>query len=193
MSGELSRCKQQIRGPTASGAAILRRMEGEREHIMLELKQKKTECNSLQDRLQSLQDTQQHDLNTLEDKVAELTVEMAESCKEKEELLERLAATKELLTSTESELGNSTQALSTTNVELIHQRSKVTNLQVLVESSERTRQEQHKGMKTRVADVETAQSTIFSLNNKISECLQRGTGCRAAWGWVQGHFHFLFL
>ena len=188
MSEELSRSKQQARGPTATSAAILRRMEGEREQIMLELKQKKIECNSLQDRLQSLQDTQQHDLNTLEDKLTELTLQMAETCKEKDKLSERLTATKKLLTTTESELANSTKALSTTNVELVHQRSKVTNLQVLVETSERTRQEQQKGMKSRAADVEVAQSTISSLNNKISECLHdlELHGNRESWGWAQG-------
>lgn len=165
------RTKQQAYAPSASGAAVLRRMEGERDHALMELQQKKIECHSLQDRLKTLQDTQEHDLNTLEDKLAELRVQMGETSRERDELLERLSSTKKLLTSLEVELENSTSALSTANGEVVRYRSKVSQLQALVEASERTRQDQQKGIRTHEADVQAAQSTVASLNSKIGQKL----------------------
>lgn len=168
MSEELARCRQRARaGPAGSGAAILRRVEGERDHALLELQQKRTECHSLQDRLQALQSTQQHDLSTLEDRLAELRLQLDETCTERDELSGRLASTKKLISSLETELENSTQALSAANLELVEHRSKVSQLQALVEASERTRQEQQKGIRTQAADVQAAQSTVASLNSKI--------------------------
>lgn len=169
MSEELTRSRHKARAPTGSGAAILRRIEGERDHALLELQQKKTECRSLQDRLKGLQDTQQHDLNSLEDKVAESRVQLEETCTERDELSERLSSTKKLMTSLESELENSTVALSTANTELVHLRGKVSQLQALVDASERTRQEQQRGIRTQAADVHAAQSSVTSLNSKIGE------------------------
>lgn len=168
MSNELARSRQQARAPTGSGA-ILRRLEGERDHVLLELQQKNTECLSLKDRLKSIQDTQQHDLNTLEDRLAELRVQLEETCAERDELSERLSSTKQVLTSMETELESSTQALSAANKELVKHRTRVTQLQALVEASERTRQEQQKGIRSRMSDIQTAQSTVASLNSKIGE------------------------
>ena len=169
MNEELARCKQQARSPAAAGAAIIRRAEGERDHSLMELQQKKTECRSLQDRLKSLQDTQQHDLNTLEDKLAEVRVQLEETCGEREELERHLASTKKLLVSMETELENSTKALSAANSELVLQRGKASQLQALVESSERTRQEQQKGLRSQAADVQSVQSAMAALNSKIGE------------------------
>lgn len=178
VSEELARFRQRSRAPT-SGAATLRRIEGERDHALMELQQKRTECHSLQDRLKGLQDTQQHDLNSLEDRVAELRVQLQETCTERDELSERLSSAKKLMSSLEGELESSTQALSTANAELVRQRGKVTHLQALVEASERTRQEQQKGIRTQAADVQTAQSTVASLNSKIGE--ERTRGCGLCW------------
>ena len=171
VSEDLARAKQHTRTPSGSGAAILRRIEGERDHALLELRQKKTECSSLQDRVKSLQDTQQHDLSTLEDKLAELQVQFEEACTEKDELSERLSSTKELLSSIEKELQNSTKALAAANSEVVRQRSKVSQLQVLVDASEKTKLEQEKGIRSQAINVQTAQSNLASLSCKIGEVL----------------------
>ncbi len=170
MSEELSRARHHGRAPSGSpGAALIRRMEGERDHALLELQQKKTECSSLQDRLHSLQSTQQHDLKTLEDQLSELQVQLEENTSEKEELSKRLSSTKELLASMEAELQNSTLSLAAANGELVRHRSKVSQLQALVEASERTRQGQEKGMKDQSLTAQTAQYNVAALNSKIGE------------------------
>ena len=171
VSEELSRCKMQARQPTgAPGAAVLRRVEGERDHVLLELQKKKTECRSLQDRLKTLQDTQQHDLKAMEDRLAEMGAKVEEMKIEKNDMSGRLDSTKEVLSSMETELEQSTKALSTANTDLIQQRAKVSQLQALVEASERTRQEQQRGIKTQEADVKASQAAVASLNRKIGVC-----------------------
>lgn len=127
------------------------------------------ECCSLTDRLKTLQDTHQHDLSELEDRVAELQMQLEEMCSEREELSERLSSTKELLTSMEAELQRSTDALTAANSEVVCHRSKISQLQALVEASERTRQEREKETRTQAASAQVAQSTVTSLNSKISE------------------------
>ena len=171
VSEELGRSRERARAPLGSGAAVLRRIEGERDHALLELQQKKTECRSLQDRLKGLQDTQQHDLSSLEDKVAELRVQLQEMCTERDELSERLTGAKKVMTSMQQELESSTQSLSSAHSELARHRGRATQLQALVDASERTRQEQQKGIRTQSADVQAAQSTVTSLKNKIGEQL----------------------
>ena len=158
----------QARQPTTPGTAVLRRVEGERDHLSLELQKKKTECRSLQDRLKTLQDTQQHDLKTMENRVAEMGAKVEEMKMEKVDVSSRLDSTKKVLSSMETELEQSTQALSTANTELVQQRAKVSQLQTLVEASERTRQEQQRGLKTQEADVQASQAAAAALKRQIS-------------------------
>lgn len=77
VSDELSRLRQQTRGP-ASSAAVFRRLEAQRDDAQLELRQLRAECQSLRDRLKTAQDGQQHDLVTMEDRIAELQLQLDE-------------------------------------------------------------------------------------------------------------------
>ena len=69
----------------------------------------------------------------------------------------------------EAELQQSTEALATANSEAVGYRSRVSQLQALVEATERTRQEQEKGIRSHAASAQHAQCTVASLNSKISK------------------------
>ena len=74
---ELSRQRQLSRPPTST-ATVLRRLEGERDDAQLELRQLRTECQSLRDRLKASRNNQQHDLTSMEDRIAELQLQLDE-------------------------------------------------------------------------------------------------------------------
>lgn len=79
VSEELSRLRSQSHAPSTSGpAAVMRRMEGERDDAKFELHQVKVECQSLRDRLKGVQDGRQHDLAAMEDRIAELQLQLDE-------------------------------------------------------------------------------------------------------------------
>ena len=62
----------------SGGPAIIRRLESERDDVRMELRQVKTECQSLKTRLKAGQDSQQSDLKAMEDRCAELQLQLDE-------------------------------------------------------------------------------------------------------------------
>ena len=73
---------------------------------------------------------------------------------------------KEMVSSLESELQSSTSALKTANEEASKYRSKANQLQGIVESAERTRQQQQKGIKKQATNVQEAQANITRLTSR---------------------------
>ena len=78
VSNQLSRARQQARGPTVGGAAVVRRLERERDNAQMEMRQLRVECKSLKTRLKSIQDSQDTDLRSMEDRCAELQLQLDE-------------------------------------------------------------------------------------------------------------------
>lgn len=78
MSDQLSRVRQQARGPTVGGAAVVRRLERERDNAQMEMRQLRAECKSLKTRLKGVQDSQHADLRSMEDRCAELQLQLDE-------------------------------------------------------------------------------------------------------------------
>ena len=78
MSDQLSRARQQARGPTVGGAAVVRRLERERDDAQMEMRQLRAECKSLRTRLKGAQDSQHSDLRSMEDRCAELQLQLDE-------------------------------------------------------------------------------------------------------------------
>lgn len=76
---------------------------------------------------------------------------------------------KEMVSSLESELKSSTSALKEANEEASRYRSKANQLQGIVESAERTQQQQQKGIKKQVTSMQEAQATITRLTSRNSE------------------------
>ena len=75
----------QSHAPLKSGpATVIRRIEGERDDVKMEVHKVKIECQSLKRRLKSLQDGHQHDLGGLEDSIAELKLQLDEVSRERE-------------------------------------------------------------------------------------------------------------
>lgn len=84
VSEELARLRTKSHTTSASSPAVLiRRIEGERDDIRLELRQVKVECQSLRDRLKGLQDGHHCDLAGLEDRIAELQLQLDEVSSER--------------------------------------------------------------------------------------------------------------
>lgn len=76
VSDQLSRARQQARGPAVGGASVVRRLERERDDAQMEMRQQRAESKSLKTRLKSLQDSQQADLRSIEDRCAELQLQL---------------------------------------------------------------------------------------------------------------------
>lgn len=78
VNDQLSRVRQQARGPAVGGASVIRRLERERDDAQMEMRQLRAEGTSLKTRLKSLQDSQQADVGALEDRCAELQLQLDE-------------------------------------------------------------------------------------------------------------------
>jgi chromosome segregation ATPase len=76
---------------------------------------------------------------------------------------------KEMVSSLESELQSSTSALKAANEEAARYRSKANQLQGIVESAERTRQQQQKGIKKQATSMQEAHATITRLTSRNGE------------------------
>lgn len=74
-----------------------------------------------------------------------------------------------MIKSLECELQSSSAALAAANDELQRYRSKANQLQGIVESAERTRQEQHRGIKKHASNMQEAQATITRLTSRTGE------------------------
>lgn len=72
-----------------------------------------------------------------------------------------------MVKSLETELQSSTSALATANTEASKYRSKVTQLQGLMESSERTRQEHEREVKRQASQTHEARAGMTSLTSRI--------------------------
>lgn len=90
-------------------------------------------------------------------------------CGERDELSGRLKTTKEMVKSLESELQSSSSALTAANDDVKRYRSKANQLQAIVESAERTRQQQERGIKKQTNSVQEAHVTITKLTSRTGE------------------------
>lgn len=90
-------------------------------------------------------------------------------CGERDELSGRVKAMKEMMKSLESELQSSSTALTAANDDVKRYRSKANQLQAILESAERTRQQQDKGIKKQANSVQEAHTTIAKLNSRNGE------------------------
>lgn len=81
------------------------------------------------------------------------------------------------MNSLESELQRSTAALKVANEEASKYRSKANQLQGIVESAERTRQQQQKGLKKQATSMQEAQATITTLTSRNSELVRCIVSC----------------
>ena len=79
---------------------------------------------------------------------------------------DRLVSLKEMVKSLECELQSSSSALTAANDDVQRYRSKANQLQGIVESAERTRQEQHRGIKKHASNMQEAQATITRLTSR---------------------------
>lgn len=94
-----------------------------------------------------------------------------QTCKERDELNSRANSLREMVRSLEAELQSSTSALASANAEVGKYRSRVSQLQGLVEASERTRQEQERNIRRHASHAHESHASATSLAAKISECL----------------------
>lgn len=69
----------------------------------------------------------------------------------------------------ESELQSSSAALKEANDDMARYRSKANHLQGIVESAERTRQQQQRGIKKQASNMQEAQATITRLTSKTGK------------------------
>ena len=90
-------------------------------------------------------------------------------CNERDELSDRVKTLKEMVKSLESELQSSSAALKDANDDVSSYRSKANQLQGIVESAERTRQQQQRGIKKQSTNMEEAQATITRLTSRVSK------------------------
>ena len=171
MSQELSWTKEQSRTSPGSGVgvAVMRRIEGERDHALLELQQLKSENKSLQERVKILQSTQQQDLSSLEESLAEARDEKEKLSEERDSLASRLQSSKDMLSSMRKELEGATKDLATANRELTSYQSKVTQLHALIEASEKTRLALTKELREKEGNVEMSTASTATLKARIGE------------------------
>ena len=171
MREELSWAKEQSRSSPGSGVgvAVMRRIEGERDHALLELKQLRSENGSLQERVRMLQSMQQRDLSSLEESLAEVHAERDKVCEERDSLARRLQSSQDLLASLRKELDAATKDLATANTEIGSLQSKVGQLQALVEASEKTRQALTKELREKDGSVERTNASASTLNARIGK------------------------
>ena len=94
-----------------------------------------------------------------------------QACAERDECGDRVKSLKEMVSSLESELQSSTSALKAANDEASRYRAKANHLQGIVESAERTRQQQQKGLKKQATNMQEAQATITRLTSRNSKHL----------------------
>ena len=94
-------------------------------------------------------------------------------CGERDELSDRVKSLKEMVKSLETELQSSSAALKVTNEEASRYRSKANQLQGIVESAERTRQQQQKGIKKQATSMQEAQATITRLTSRNGMALAK--------------------
>ena len=90
-------------------------------------------------------------------------------CGERDELSDRVATLKEMVKSLECELQSSSAALAAANDDVQKYRSKANHLHGIVESAERTRQEQHRGLKKHASNMQEAQATITRLTSRTGK------------------------
>ncbi len=76
VSDQLSRARQQARGPAVGGTSVVRRLKRERDDAQMETRQLRAESKSLKTRLKSLQDSQHADLRSIEDRCSELQLQL---------------------------------------------------------------------------------------------------------------------
>lgn len=86
---------------------------------------------------------------------------------ERDELLERVGSMRDMIKSLEAELHSSSSSLSAANSEVSHYRGKVTQLQALLDSMEKTRQTETSDRKKHVSDINEAKLNVSRLNSKI--------------------------
>ena len=171
MSLELTWAKDHSRtsaSPSVS-MAVFQRIEGERDQTLLEVKQLRAEKTSLQTRLKVLQGTQLNDLNSLEGTMGELRAEKDKVCEERENLIGRLQCSKELLASLQLELEGTTTDLAAANTEIVAYQRKVSQLQALVEASEKSRLVLSTELREREGSVEQSHTTETTFNRRIGE------------------------
>ncbi len=78
-------------------------------------------------------------------------------------------AMKDMIKSLEAELQSSSASLSNANADVARYRSKVTQLQALLDSAEKSRQTEQLSRKKQVSDVSEAKLNVSRLNSKISK------------------------
>ena len=88
---------------------------------------------------------------------------------ERDEIVERAGSMRDMIKSLEAELQSSSSSLSAANTEVSHYRGKVTQLQALLDSMEKTRQTETSDRKKHVSDVSEAKLNVSRLNSKIGE------------------------
>ncbi len=83
-----------------------------------------------------------------------------QSCAEQDELTERGSTMKDMIKSLEAELHCSSTSLSTANAEVSRHRSRVNQLQALLDSAEKSRHTEQEDRKKQMSDVSLANSKI---------------------------------
>eukprot|EP00731_Ephydatia_muelleri_P030834 Em0022g348a len=168
---EVLHLRQQPKGVsnTTTPAALLRKVECERDDVKMELQQLKVETQSLKERLASLKDGRQREMGEMEDRIAELQLQLDETLRERDELSSRVDSTKETVCRLEEELRSSTVALTASTAELGKHRSRVAQLQGLVDAGERARQEQEQGLRRQAATSQESQASAVAANARIAQ------------------------
>ena len=92
-----------------------------------------------------------------------------QTSKERDELSTRVDSMKETINRLEEELRSSTVALTASTTELGKYRTKATQLQGLVDASERTRQEQEQGLRRQAAASHESQASVATANARIGK------------------------
>ncbi len=90
---------------------------------------------------------------------------------ERDAMTDSDGAMKDMIKSLETELQSSSASLSTANADVTRYRSKVTQLQALLESAEKSRQTEQLTRKKQVSDVSEAKLNVSRLNSKMSTYL----------------------
>ena len=99
-----------------------------------------------------------------------------QTLRERDELSSRVDSTKETVCRLEEELRSSTVALTASTAELGKHRSRVAQLQGLVDAGERARQEQEQGLRRQAATSQESQASAVAANARIGETSNGGGG-----------------
>ncbi|XP_065884838.1 centrosomal protein of 135 kDa-like [Dysidea avara] len=167
-SEEVTRLRSQLKSTPAS-ASLMRRLEGERDDARMEVRQLKSECNSLQTRLKATRESQQSDVTTLDDQLRKSQLEVDQLAEENRTLQERVTSLREMVRRLEGEIKSSTAALSNSEGESYKYKNKVAQLQAIVDSQELQKEQHQRGLQAHTTRAQESQAQFASLQAKLAE------------------------